>query len=47
MPSPFAQAAADSVLANLIKLETEGRAVNTGGAWQLKAGEKPLSGAGS
>jgi ribonuclease/clavin/mitogillin len=47
MPSPFAQGAADSVLANLIKLEAEGRAVNTDGAWQLKAGEKPLSGAGS
>ena len=38
MAGVFARAAADGVLANLIKLESEGRAVCIDGAWKLSAG---------
>jgi glyoxylase-like metal-dependent hydrolase (beta-lactamase superfamily II) len=36
MPVAFARAAADSVLANLIKLADEGRAVQLEASWQLR-----------
>jgi ribonuclease/clavin/mitogillin len=35
MPAMFARGAADGVLANLIKLEAEGRVVNRDGEWRL------------
>jgi glyoxylase-like metal-dependent hydrolase (beta-lactamase superfamily II) len=38
MPATFAQAAADGVLANLIKLEEEGRVAGTDGEWRVTVG---------